>query len=134
MAKLLVWAIGLFFILYGIAFIIAPTEMAVFVTGDSPKTPSGVIDLRATYGGMSISVGTILLIVISKVEHLRLALLLTAIVLLAMAAGRSVGMFQDGEPNVVMYLYLVAELIFSLTAFWLRAKVKNSHHSSTQVK
>jgi len=48
---------------------------------------SGVIDLRATYGGISVSVGVVLLILASTAESLRLALLATAIVLLAMAAG-----------------------------------------------
>jgi len=124
MAKLLVWVTALFFIFYGIAFIFLPSEMAVLVTGDSPRTASGIIDMRATYGGMSASVGIILLLLLSRPENLRLALVCIAIVLLAMAAGRTWGMFKDGSPSVVMYLYLTAEIIVSFFALWLVTNVK----------
>jgi hypothetical protein len=127
MAKLLVWATGIFFVLYGTVFLIAPSEMAIFVTGNSPQTASGIIDLRATYGGLSISMGVVLLILASSTENLRLALLCTAIVLLTMAGGRVLGMFLDGSPNLIMYVYLVAELVVSSAALWFYISTRNVH-------
>ncbi len=127
MAKLLVWATGLFFIFYGVAFIFFPTEMAMIVTGDSPKTLSGVIDLRATYGGMSLSVGIFLLMLLSKPEHLPLALVAIAIVLLSMAAGRVLGFIIEGNPNTLMYVFLSLEVIVSLIALWLYTKIDRIH-------
>ena len=85
MARLLIYATGLFFVLYGAAFSVLPVEMASLVTGGSRSTPSGLIDLRATYGGMSIAVGITLLILGSRSELVSLGLLTTAVVLLAMA-------------------------------------------------
>lgn len=126
MAKLLVWATGIVFILYGVAFMFIPAEMAVFVTGDRPRTASGIIDLRATYGGMSVAVGVILLLLLSRPENLHLALICIAIVLLAMAVGRMSGMFKDGNPNIVMYLYLTVEIIVSSFALWLASECRKS--------
>ena len=111
MAKALIWATGLFFIIYGAAFMFAPLAMTTFVTGGAPDTPSAVMDLRATYGGMTMAVGAIMLILGTRATTQSLALLVIALVLLAMAAGRVLGMFLDGEPNTMMYIYLAVEIV-----------------------
>ena len=123
MAKVLVWIVGMTFVFYGIAFTLAPVEMSTLVTGDSPNTTSGIIDLRATYGGMSIAVGTTILFLARHDALLTLALLVTAFVLWAMAASRVLGMALDGSPNVVMYVYLVAELVVGCVALVLRRNI-----------
>ena len=120
MAKLLVYATGLFFILYGAAFTLLPVHMASLITGAVPGTPSGLIDLRATYGGMSIAIGATLFLLGSRSELISLGLLATAVVLLAMAGTRLLGIMIDGTPNGVMYLYLAAELVFGGLALYLR--------------
>lgn len=126
MAKSLLCLTGVFFVFYGAAFTFFPAEMATLVTGDGPDTASGIIDLRATYGGMSISVGVIILILAAHGDNLSLALLVTAIVLLAMAAGRVLGIILDGSPNAIMYVYLAAELAVSGIALWLRSSAVDS--------
>ena len=118
-AKFLVYAAGLFFVLYGVAFALFPVTLSVWVTGGSPSTSSGVIDLRATYGGMSVAVGAILLILGFHGEWISLGLWAIAIVLLAMAATRILGIILDGSPNLVMYIYLAAELLFASLALYL---------------
>jgi len=123
MAKVLVWATGLFFVLYGAAFIAFPMEMATLITDDSPSTPSGLIDFRATYGGMSIAVGVTILILAARAESIQLSLLVTGIVLFGMAIGRGLGIVLDGSPNIIMVIYLGAELVFGGLAFLLRSKI-----------
>jgi hypothetical protein len=118
MAKAVVWLTGLFFVIYGAAFVIAPVEMASLVTGGSPITSSGLIDLRATYGGMSIAVGSIICLL--AMQNMGLSLLFTGIVLLAMAAARIVGIVIDTNPNTIMIVYLVAELAAGCAALGLR--------------
>ena len=125
MAKVLIWATGNFFIFYGVVFALFPAEAAVFVTDGSPDTTSALIDMRATYGGMSIAVGATILLLGSRPELLDFALLVTGVILLGMAAGRTLGIVIDGEPNTVMYLYLVAEVLFGVTALALRHTVKS---------
>lgn len=46
-----------FFVVYGLAFVVAPEAVGRAITGSAPGTPSGVIDMRATYGGMTVAVG-----------------------------------------------------------------------------
>lgn len=124
MAKLLIYATGLFFVLYGTAFTFFPIEMASLVTDGSPSTPSGLIDIRATYGGMSIAMGATILVLGSRAELVSLGLLVVAVVLLAMAGARILGMMLDGTPNTVMYIYLAAELVVAVWALYLRRSAR----------
>ena len=119
MDKLLVYAVGLFFLAYGVAFTLLPLEMAQFVTGAAPATASGVIDMRATYGGMSVAVGILLIVLGGRAEWGSRGLLASAIVLRGMAGGRVIGMVLDGSPNMLMYLYLAGELMFAALALIL---------------
>ncbi|MEM6597848.1 MAG: DUF4345 domain-containing protein [Cyanobacteria bacterium P01_C01_bin.69] len=119
-AKFLVYATGLFFVFYGVAFTFLPVEMSSLVTGGSPSTPSGIIDLRATYGGMSIAMGATILILGFNPELVSLGLLVVAVILLAMAGARTLGIILDGTPNLLMYSYLAAELLFAGFALYTR--------------
>ena len=119
-ASAVVWVAGLFFVLYGLAFTLAPYDMAAWVTGDAPGTPSAAIDMRATYGGMSVAVGLTILLLGLRAATVSLALLITAIVLLAMAATRLLGIALDGSPNGLMLLYLVLEVVGAAVALFLR--------------
>ena len=123
MARFLVWATGLFFLAYGLAFALAPLGMVVFVTGDYPEATSGVIDMRATYGGMSVAVGITMIAMGWRRETLRHGLAFTALILLSMAAGRILGIVLDGDANVIMYIFLIAELLAGGLALLLRPSV-----------
>ena len=50
-----------------------------------------------------------------------------AIVLLAMAATRILGIILDGSPNLVMYIYLAAELLFASLALYLRSHAQDGN-------
>ena len=119
-ASAVVWIAGLFFVLYGVAFTFAPVDMAAWVTGDAPGTPSAAIDMRATYGGMSIAVGLSILLLGLRTATVSLGLLIIAIVLLAMAAARLLGIALDGSPNGLMLLYLVLEVVGAALALFVR--------------
>ncbi len=100
-----------FFVLYGVAFIFAPTAMAVFITGAAPTHPSSMIDFRATYGGMTVGLGLVLAICARTPAYSRHGLQGLAISMAAMASGRVVGMVLDGEPNTMMLIYLGLEIV-----------------------
>jgi len=125
MANILVKLTALFFMGYGLAFALFPIEMAISITGAAPSSASALMDVRATYGGMTIAVGMILMMLTKNEEGLRFALLSIAIILLAMAASRVLGMVMDGAPNGFMYGYLLAEIIGAAIAMGL-------HHSMKQ--
>ncbi|EPR4994975.1 DUF4345 domain-containing protein [Vibrio navarrensis] len=120
MSKLLVYLTALFFLLYGAIFAVFPLEMANLITGSSPNSTSATIDFRATYGGAQFAIGLALILVLKIKQDVTLALIIVAITLLSMAFGRLIGILLDGQPNTLMYVYLVAELVFGLLALYLR--------------
>ncbi|EGQ9099412.1 DUF4345 domain-containing protein [Vibrio alginolyticus] len=120
MSKLLVYLTALFFLLYGAIFAVFPVEMANLITGSSPNSTSATIDFRATYGGAQFAVGLALILVLKIKQDVTLALIIVAITLLSMAFGRLIGILLDGQPNTLMYVYLVAELLFGSLALYLR--------------
>ena len=120
MSKLLVYLTALFFLLYGVIFAVFPVEMANLSTGSSPNSTSATIDFRATYGGAQFAIGLALILVFKIKQDVTLALIIVAITLLSMAFGRLIGILLDGQPNTLMYVYLVAELVFGLLALYLR--------------
>jgi hypothetical protein len=99
------------FALYGLLFSIAPVELARLVTGDAPSSPSALIDVRATYGGMSIAVGMILMLLALKEETIRIGVVSLLLVMVCMAATRIVGIAVDGDANIAMYFYLGLEIV-----------------------
>lgn len=125
MHKLVVLLTAVVFLLYGLAFLVLPTYVLQLVTEGSVSSSSGIIDIRATYGGMSVGVGVILLLLTTQgVETLRVGVWSVFILMSGMAVGRVIGIVLDGEPNIVMYIYLGLEVAVSTFAlFLLRKKI-----------
>lgn len=117
--QILIRLAAAFFILYGLLFTLFPGFFSGLVTGSVPSSASGLIDMRATYGGLSIAVGALMMILASKAETLRLGLLSVVLVLLGMATARSIGIVLDGDANLLMYVYLAAEILPALVAILL---------------
>ena len=117
--KLLVRLTAVFFLVYGVLFALFPALYSDLVTGSVPSTASGLIDMRATYGGMAIAVGIVMLLLANNVKTLSLGLLTMIVVLLAMAFTRTIGIIVDGNPNGLMYTYLAAEIVPSIVAIVL---------------
>jgi hypothetical protein len=123
MPKLLVYLTALFFLFYGAIFIVFPIEIANLITGSSPNSTSATIDFRATYGGAQFAIGLALILVLKIKQDINLALIIVAITLLSMAFGRLIGILVDGQPNTLMYVYLIAELVFGLLALYLKTSM-----------
>ncbi|WP_022951215.1 DUF4345 family protein [Leucothrix mucor] len=119
-AKLTILLSAAVFFIYGVGFTVAPTHFSQLVTGSVPSSGSGLIDMRATYGGMSIATG-ILLYILSRSE-VRLGLIGVVIFLSSMALTRAYGMVVDGEANTYMYVYLALEVVVAVVAAILLKK------------
>ena len=114
---ILIQLTAIVFLLFGIAFVFAPEMLAQLSTGSSPDTPSGLIDMRATYGGMSVAVG-LLLFCLAKEETAKQGLTGVILLMLGMATGRAYGMLVDGDANDIMVSYLVLKLVAAGIAIW----------------
>jgi len=106
------------FALYGIAFLLAPERAAWLVTEAVPGSASAVIDVRATYGGMSVAVGALLFALAADPGLVRKGLLGVILLMAGMAAGRICGIALDGPANRVMWAYLVLEIAVAAVASW----------------
>lgn len=110
------------FALYGLGFVLMPARLSRLTTGTVPDSAAAWIDLRATYGGLSLAVGAILWLLASKPSTLRDGLWAVLLLMLGMAGGRLYGIVMDGSPNTVMWIYLGFELVaVALAAFLLRS-------------
>ena len=112
--QLLTFLGSLFFIVYGILFSILPTEASSFVTDSVPSSTSAFIDMRATYGGMSIGAGIILALLARNASTINIGVIALFLLMVCMASTRTIGIFVDGDPNVVMYVYLALEIVVAV--------------------
>ncbi|WP_165495782.1 DUF4345 family protein [Marinobacter halodurans] len=110
---------ALIFGLYGAGFIALPAALSGMVTGEIPASATGLTDMRATYGGLSLGVGVLLYVLALKRETLRLGILGVVVLMLCMAGGRSVGLVMDGVASQTMVTYLMLELAMAALAFWM---------------
>jgi hypothetical protein len=127
------WLAGAFFVLYGLAFAIRPYDMAYLTTALEPNTVSGLVDIRATYGGMTIAVG-IIIIYLDQYVSAQHSLLVVWVVLLCMAVTRTMGFMFDGQTNALMYLYFAAEIFGAALAMLAARSERRSRPGKANVK
>ena len=108
--KVLILLNSIVFLLFGLGFVFFPEALSLLVTDAIPSTTSGLTDMRATYGGISLGFALFLGITSSKSQLFPLGTQAIVLVVGGMAFGRTVGMVQDGAPNEMMYINLALEV------------------------
>ncbi len=117
--KLFINLTAVVFLLYGAVFSFMPETMTGWVTGSALDTPSALIDVRATYGGMTLAVGVILLMFARNADLHRLGLISICLLMLCMAIARTAGIIINGSPTTLMIVYLALEVVVAAVAFVL---------------
>ncbi|MEM8766086.1 MAG: DUF4345 domain-containing protein [Pseudomonadota bacterium] len=108
--KLLVYTVSAFYLLYGLVFAASPSGMFLLINDAELTTNTALVDVRATYGGLTLAVG-IAIAYLGITNRLSEALVVSAVMLFGMAIARAFGLFVDGPSNWLMYLYLALEII-----------------------
>ncbi|MEM7433332.1 MAG: DUF4345 family protein [Pseudomonadota bacterium] len=116
MFRVFVFFVGAVFFVYGLAFAIAPDTVFEWVTHSSLPIGPALIDARATYGGMSVAIGIVMIVLARSEDTLKLGLVTVAIVNVCMATARTAGITLDGHANTMMYIYLALEIVAVLIA------------------
>ena len=116
--KSLIYVAGSVFLVYGLLFAAFPNQLLRLTVDGSVTSTSALIDIRATYGGMSVAAGVILLMQGQSSNH-KAGLLTVLILMIGMAVGRSIGLYVDGDANLVMYVYLLLEVVVAILALSL---------------
>ena len=128
LARLMILLTALVFAAYGVGFIVAPLSLLEWATGAVVNTPSAIIDLRATYGGLSLAVGLVLYGLGRSQGGTPLGLRVVIALMLGMGGGRLVGLVVDGGANAVMYAYLALEIVAAAVATWLLRRLEQPEH------
>ena len=92
----LLWVLSVAFVAVGLAFMVAPGTFADLATGESPRLPSAVTDMRAVSGGVALGLGLFLGLCAARDDWVRPGLVLSALVLACMPVSRVIGFIVDG--------------------------------------
>jgi uncharacterized membrane protein len=115
LARSLVFASALIFILVGAGFLFIPKQYAEVLEISLP-TAMARTDVRATYGGLELGFGIFLVLCTVRREWIRPGLWALALTVGGFATGRIVGFVAEGTINRFMLFFLALELAVALLA------------------
>ncbi len=115
LARLLLIISGLLFVGYGLYFFLHPAELGAML-GAALENPIAATEIRAVYGGMSLSLGGLLVycgVVQERYTH-RMGLWLLLLICAGAGLGRLAGLLMLGGGSEHHYVSLAYELITAL--------------------
>jgi uncharacterized membrane protein len=119
----LLWVLSVAFVVVGLAYMLAPSTFAELATGESPRLPSAVTDMRAVSGGVALGLGLFLGLCASRDEWVVPGLMLSALVLACMPVSRIIGFIVDGGVTGTQVSLAVFEAVaLVLCVLALRAR------------
>ncbi len=122
------------FIGFGTAFLFAPATMSTWV-GFTVNTPTGMADVRATYGGCELGVGLFLAFCLVRRTWIDAALMLQVLTLAGFATGRVLGIASDGPQQAITYVAFAMEaggVAIALVALAMLAREKPAASKSAE--
>ncbi len=120
MSRTVLSIVGVLWMLFGLACLVAPSGM-IAVTGIDLTSGQSTAEVRAMYGGAELGFGAFLLYASRSASLVRPALLALAMVMAGFALGRVSGVMIDGALDGVTLGSLATEVaIFALAMFALR--------------
>ncbi|MED5431144.1 MAG: DUF4345 family protein [Pseudomonadota bacterium] len=127
MQAILVRVVAVVFLAYGTVFLFWPETFLLRQLGEVPIMPSAMIDVRATYGGLSLGLAGLLFKLAAQPTTVRAGVWAVILALGGMAVGRCYGLIVDGSANGFMYLYLALEILAVAVSFVVLALRPSFH-------
>ena len=98
---------------FGIALLIFPNLIGL--VGVKELTNSGLVEVRAMYGGLQLGIGLFFLLALNRPKWVRAALVAQVCLVSGLALGRIFGLVvTNWHAKPVIYLILAAELILAI--------------------
>ena len=116
-ARAYLYFVGAMGLLFGVWYLIAPAAWTD-PTGFGPLGPNALTDVRATYGGFQIGLGVFTIWAAADAARVRMAIVLQALTIGAIASCRLVGFAIDGSPNGFLISAIITETIFTALALF----------------
>lgn len=109
-SKIFLHIYAVIFWVYGLIYALYPEFMLSLISNAQSANSNAAIDVRATYGGMSLAVGLFTHYTAIHSARIKLGLVFVILLMLAMAITRTLGIVVEGNANSAMYLLLVSEI------------------------
>jgi hypothetical protein len=108
----------LVFVPFGLAFLIAPVYFASTVEIQAPTT-TALADLRAIYGGLSLTCGLFFLISLARPAWVLPSLWVISASSFALGLSRVYSTFASGVPGPNIFFFMTMELVGGAIGAWL---------------
>ena len=109
-SKIFLHVYAVIFWIYGLSYALYPELMLSLISDAQSANSNAAIDVRATYGGMSLAVGLFTHYTAINSTRIKVGLAFVVLLMLAMALTRTLGILVEGNANLAMYLLLVSEI------------------------
>lgn len=117
MARIFLMVIAAILAFFGLLYLFSPNTLAS-MAGLS-ATPSGLTDIRATYGGFQMGFAVYLFWSCRSIGNIGNALVATGVIFGCVGLGRLFGVIVDGEFSGFNMIGLTFEVILTLACFVL---------------
>ena len=110
---------ALMFIVFGLGFMFDPATVTPMFLGVPAPAGDLLVDMRATYGGLSMALGLFMAYSIYRREHLYQGLLVSFLVAIALFASRAIAIAAEASVGQAMYQSVILELVMTILFGWL---------------
>jgi hypothetical protein len=121
--------LGAMTLVFGLVYLLAPSSMTD-PSGFGPLGPAATTDVRATYGGLQIGLGIFLLWAAAEQTRVRIALILQALTIGAVALARALGILIDGAATGVLLGALCLEVLLTVAALAILRRLPEARLSN----
>jgi len=104
------------FAAFGLGFAFFPEVLAPVVTGSEPASSSGLIDMRANYGGMALGLAYLFWLCRKGALAVQIGVRGVFGVMIFLSLSRLFGIIVDGSANTFMHILLGAEVLMAVLA------------------
>ena len=105
---------ALMFIAFGVGFIFAPVAVTPLFLGVAAPAGDLLVDMRATYGGLSLAAGLFMAFCTLCRPHLYLGLMLALLISAALFVARGIAILAEPSVGQPMYQSLALELVMTV--------------------
>lgn len=118
--------LGAVALLFGVVYVVAPDVMLERIGSFPDLGPEATTDVRATYGGLQIALGIVVLWCAGSPDRRATGLLVAAVTMGSLAVSRTIGLLVDREPTIEMTGAAALEAAWCLLAVLLLRRRSSS--------
>jgi len=132
--KAYIWFVAATFVAYGVMFVFWPVGSFATIFGAEPGTAAGLVEVKATCGGMAIALGAVLVMTSLREETMLLGAKMIFAIMMIVAVLRAYGMLTAGGASSLVIGYFIFELMVAALAIVLHSKYSQKSNYNSMNK